>query len=168
MVLEPAAALPVAGASAAAGGVVALRVPVAGQVVVDFVLAFVEAWQRESLEALVALLTTDAGPFDARGRGSRVLVDGWRQRLRAHGYGRLAGVEVVHPERVERWERDELGGPGMPARPADMRPGEILVRIPVETPSVAGERLFGDELLMILRPDDGKLKIAAYGEVEGR
>jgi hypothetical protein len=168
VVLEPEPALPVVTARGASGGVLVLRVPLGRDAVADLVRLFVDAWQRESIDTLIGLLTPDAGPIDARGRGSRSLVEGWRQRLRAHGYARLAGVEIVRPDRIERWEPDELGVAGAPARPADMRPGELLVRVPVEVPSVSGERLFGDQIVMIVRPEDGSLKIAAYGETDAR
>lgn len=168
MVLEPAPALPAVAVRGPSGGVLALRVPLGRDAVADVLRLFIDAWQRESIDALAALLTSDAGPIDARGRGSRTLVESWRQRLRAHGYARLSGVEVVRPDRIERWEADELGVSGAPARPPDMRPGELLVRAPVEVPVVSGERLFGDQIVMIVRPDEGRLKIAAYGETDAR
>jgi hypothetical protein len=145
-----------------------LRVPLAQDAVADLVRFFIEAWQRESIDTLAGLLTPDAGPIEARGRGNRALVESWRQRLRAHGYARLAGVEVVRPDRIERWETEELGFSGAPARPPEMRAGELLVRVPVEVPAIAGERLFGDQIVLIVRRDDGRLKIAAYGEPDLR
>jgi hypothetical protein len=124
------------------------------------------AWQRGSLEALVALLTLDAGPMGARARGRGPLVEGWRQRLRAHEYARTAGLELVRPERIERWTWDELGAPGAPARPADMRPDELYVRVPVEVTQIAGEKLFDEVIVLELRREEGRYKIAAYGEAE--
>jgi hypothetical protein len=168
VVLEPSPALPSVAARGPSGGVLALRVPMGSDAVADVVRLFIDAWQRESIDALASLLTPDAGPIEARGRGSRALVEGWRQRLRAHGYARLAGVEVVRPDRIERWEAEELGVSGAPARPPDMRPGELLVRAAVEVPVVSGERLFGDQIVMIVRPDEGRIKIAAYGETDAR
>jgi hypothetical protein len=47
-----------------------------------------------------------------------------------------------------------------------MRPGEILVRAPIDRTHVAGERLFGDVFVLVLRREDGELRIAAYGEME--
>ena len=166
VVLEPPAALPVPVARAEARGIVSLRQPLASDAVADLVQSFVDAWQRESLDALTAMLASDAGPIDGRIRGRGALIEAWRQRMHAHEYGRLANVELVRPERIARWDRDELGAPDAPARPADIRPGEIYVRAPLEATRVAGEKLFGDVLVMVLRPEGGKLKIAAYGEVD--
>jgi hypothetical protein len=166
VVLEPPTALPTPVSRADARGVVSLRQPLAGDAVVDLVQSFVDAWQRESLDALAAMLASDAGPIDGRIRGRGALVEAWRQRLHAHEYARLANSEVVRPERIARWDRDDLGAPDAPAPPPDMRPGEIYVRAPLEVTRVAGERLFGDVMVMVLRAEDGKLKIAAYGEVD--
>jgi hypothetical protein len=165
--LAPAPALPSPASHAEAGGVVALRVPVSREAVASFLRTFFAAWARESMADLEALLLPDAGSLDSRGHGSHAkLLDGWRQRMRAHDYGRLAGVQMVQPDRIERWEPDELGS-GAPG-PIEVRPGEIEVRIPVEAPLFAGDRLFGDAIVMLLRPEGGALRIAAYGEVEAR
>lgn len=166
VVLEPPTALPAPVSRADARGVVSLRQPLPSDAVVDLVQAFVDAWQRASLDALAAMLTSDAGPIDGRIRGRGALVEAWRQRLRAHEYARLANVEMVRPERIARWDQDDLGAPDAPARPTDMHPGEIYVRAPLEVTRVAGERLFGDVMVMVLRAEEGKLKIVAYGEVD--
>jgi hypothetical protein len=141
-----------------------LREPLGSEKIVDLVQAFAAAWQRGSLDALAALLTPDAGPLEARAKGRGGLIEGWRQRMHAHEYARLAGMELVRPERIEHWEREDLGAPGAPKRPPEMLPGEVYVRVPLEVTTVAGEKLFDDVLLMILRPEEGKFRIAAYGE----
>jgi hypothetical protein len=150
-----------------ARGVVALREPLGGDAVRDVVLAVVDAWQRESLDQLVLLLTTDAGPIEARSRGRSVLIEGWRQRLHAHEYRRLAGVDLVREDRIERYGWDDLSAPDAPARPAEMRIEELYVRVPLEVTRASGERLFGDVMLVLLRREEGKYKIAAYGEADG-
>ncbi len=174
VVIEPAPALPSPVLRAKASDVVSLREPVGRRAIVRVVRALVEAWQSESFDALVALLTVDAGPIDARGHGRGSLTESWRQRLHAHEYGRLAGMQLIREERIEYWDVDDLGGSAAPAAPldtrpplpADMRPGEILVRAPIDRTRVAGEKLFGDLLLLVLRREDGELRIAAYGEVD--
>jgi hypothetical protein len=168
VVVEPPAALPSATSHAEARGVVALREPLAGDAVREAVVQVAEAWQQGSLEALVALLTNDAGAIEARSRGRGPLVESWRQRLRSHEYARLAGVELVRPERIERWSWDELGASDAPARPADMRPDEVYVRVPLEVTRLANEKVFDDVMVLLLRLEDGRYKVSAYGEVEGR
>jgi hypothetical protein len=165
-VVEPPAAMPSAAARAEARGVVALREPLAGDAVRDLVAALIDAWQRESLDALSSLLTADAGPFEARVRGRAAVVESWRQRLRAHPYSKLAGMELVRPERIERWDLDDLGAPDAPARPQEMRPGELYVRVPIEVSRIAGEKFFGEMIVLLVRREEGRYRIAAYGEID--
>jgi hypothetical protein len=166
-VLEPAPALPSPMERAESRGVVALREPLGGDALREVVFAVADAWQRESVEQLVALLTDDAGPIEARSRGRASLVETWRQRMHAHEYRRLAGMNLVRVERIERYGWADLSAPDAPARPPDMRPDEVYVRVPLEVTRVAGERLFGERLLLLLRREGGKYKIAAYGEADG-
>lgn len=158
--------MPLPAARAEAQGVVALREPLSSDAVVDVVRALVAAWQHESLDGLEALLTDDAGPIEARGRGRTALVDSWRQRLRQHAYHHLEGLELVRPERIEHYAYDELGGPDAPARPPGMRAGEVYVRVPLEVTQIAGEKYFDDVIVLLLRREEGTYKIAAYGETD--
>lgn len=168
MVVEPLPAIPAPTERAEARGVVALREPLGGDAVRDLVVAVLEAWQRESIDQLAALLTADAGPIESRSRGRTALLETWRQRLNAHEYERLAGVELVRLDRIERFTWDDLSMPDSPARPPEMQPEELYVRVPVEVTRVAGERLFGDTIVVLLRREEGSYKISAYGEVEAR
>jgi hypothetical protein len=168
VVIDPPPVLPAPLARSNAQGIVSLREPPAHDAVVELVRAFLDGWQRESLETLLGLSTPDAGLIDGPDRGHAALIESWRQRLRAHDYGRLAGAELVLPERIERWEWDELGTANRPARPSSMKPGEILVRAPLEVTRVAGERVFGDVVMLVLKRQDGGLRIAGYGEVDAQ
>jgi hypothetical protein len=151
---------------AEAKGVVALREPLGGDPVREVVVRLVEAWQKGSLDALASLLTSDAGPIELRARGNGALVESWRQRLHAHEYTRLSGLEVVRPERIERWTWDELGPTGGgPVRPGDMRPDELYLRVPLEVTHLGGEKLFEDAIVLVVRREGGRYRIAAYGEV---
>jgi hypothetical protein len=164
--LESSGALPAPRAHAEARGVVALLAPARDAAVANLLRDFVDAWRSESIDALAAMLTADAGPLDARSRGRPVLVESWRARLRAHPYARLDGTEVLRSDRIERWSDGELGAAGSPPRPPDMQPGEFLVRAPLEVTRIGNEKVFGDVMEMVLRPEEGKLRIAAYGEID--
>jgi hypothetical protein len=167
VVLDPPSAIPGATERAAAQGVVALRQPLGDDAVRDVVRAIAEAWQSESVDQLVALLTEDAGPIEARSRGRAPLVEGWRQRMHAHEYSHLAGVDLFRADRIERYYFDDLAARDAPPRPPDMRKDELFVRVPIEVTRYAGERLFGDAWTLLLRRDEGRYKIAAYGETDG-
>ncbi|MCL2451196.1 MAG: nuclear transport factor 2 family protein, partial [Polyangiaceae bacterium] len=142
VVLEPVPARPAPSTRAEAYGVVALRQPIAAEAVALLVRAWVEAWQRESLEGLTELLSPDAVPIDAQGRGRAALVDSFRQRLAAHDYGRLAGLELVRADRIQHLAYDDFAagpangvsansaGASVPARPPEMRRDDLYVRAP--------------------------------------
>jgi hypothetical protein len=164
VVVEPPAAMPPVVTRAEARGVVALRPSLSTEAVRDLVQSLVEAWQRGSLEGLAALLATDAGPIEARARGPGALQEAWRQRLRAREYKRLEGLELVRLDRIEHYAWAELGGPDAPPRPNDMRADEVYVRVPLEVTQVAGERYFDGVIVLMLRADEGRARIVAYGE----
>jgi hypothetical protein len=164
--LEPAAAVPAPASRAEANGVVSLRAPVTPSKIADLVASFFSGWEHESLEALEGLLTADAGPIEARAKGKSTLVEGWRQRMHAHEYGRIAGVDLVRPDRIQRFSRDELDALGRRAVAEQMLADDVYVRVPLETTGVSGERLFSDVLILIVRPNAAGLRIAAYGEAE--
>jgi hypothetical protein len=165
--LEPSVTIPSPATRAEARGVVSLRVPLKAGTVIALVQSLLTAWQQASLESLLALLASDAVGTDASGHGRSELAESFRQRLQAHDYARLAGIELVHPARIEHWGWDELGGDDTPARPPDMHRGETYVRVPLEVTHEAGERLFGDTILLVLRWEGGRLVIASYAEADG-
>jgi hypothetical protein len=166
VVLDPPTAVPSAAERAVAQGVVALRQPLGDDAVRDVVRAVADAWQSESVDQLMALLTEDAGPIEARSRGRAPLVEGWRQRMHAHEYSHLAGIDLFRADRIERYYFDDLAARDAPPRPPDMRKDELLVRVPIEVTRYAGERLFGDSWTLLLRREEGRYKIAAYGETD--
>lgn len=161
---EPVTPLPSPETRSRAGGAVYLRERVSKAEVGGVVDAFMDAWTRKSIDDLVALLGTDAGPIEARGRGRAALVDDWRDRLRSYDYGRLAGVELVRRERVQMHEAGDEDAADRVLQGIDLRPQEIYVRVPLELNALGGEKLFGDVLVFILRREEGELRIVGYGE----
>ncbi|HTB72171.1 MAG TPA: hypothetical protein VK762_02950 [Polyangiaceae bacterium] len=164
VVLDAPPVLPEPLSRSPAQGVVSLREPPGQDAIATLVQSFLDGWRRESLETLLGLATPDAGLIDGPDHGHAALVESWRQRLHAHEYNRLAGSEIVRPERIERWGWDELGTAPSPARPPAMHAGEELVRVPIEVTRIAGERVFGDVLTLIVKHQDGRLRIVGYGE----
>jgi hypothetical protein len=170
VVIEPVPAVPEAEERAPASGVVALRAPLPNEAVVAIVHRLFRALVREDVDALQSTLTDDATilgkPHGARG-GERALLDVWRARLKSLDYTRLAGGELVQESTIARFTYDDLGAPGAPERPPEMKRGELLVRFAVPTPRVGTEQLFGDEMTLLLRRDGRGYKIAGIGEEGG-
>jgi hypothetical protein len=159
VVLDPEPELPQAGVRTEASGVVVLRERVRRAVVVDVVERLLDALRvdppRDALRAVLALYTSD---------GRSASEESWRQRLQSHDFTRLVGFELVRPESIEFWEYDELGAGDGPTRPPEMQLGDVLVRAPFELTYSGGEQLFEEALVMILRREEGALRIAVYRE----
>lgn len=162
--LEPVSALPPAREHAPAAGVVALRQPVSDKDVEDVVRAYLRAFEREDEPALLQLLGPDAVPLGRPNGGTRqMLVEQWRQKLRSFDYQRLAGMEIARLGELERRGVEAMGGPNEPPRPPEMRPGDLWVKVPIALPRL-GEPLFGDYLVLLLRREDGRLRIAGQAD----
>ncbi|WP_394828861.1 hypothetical protein [Pendulispora albinea] len=177
VVLDPPAAIPLAVDRVAARGVVALREPLGDEALFDVVRTYVTAFQHEDVDGLIQLLAFDAVALDAKGPRSRsAIVDAWRARFRNLDYAKLVGTEVIDFDAIERYTAQNLGSAGssssssssssfgVPARPAEMRDADVLLRIPVAAARVAGERYFGDVILMLLRRDGERYRIAGLAE----
>ena len=170
VVIESPSALPSPSTRAEARGVVTLRPGLAPDAIEAVLERWLAAWEHESIDGLAALLTDDAQPLDGTGHGRAGLLDAFRQRFQAHDYTRIAGQPVMRSDRIERWEYDDLDtgnaadatGPAVSA----VHPGETLVRVPIDVTRESGEKLFGDALLFVLRREDGKLAVTAYGEID--
>lgn len=166
VVLEPTPAMPTPADRAAATGVVALREPLADKDVEDVVRAYVRAFEREDIEALVQLLAQEASPLGRAGTKNQLL-DLWRTKMKNFEYQKLAGVEVARVAQIEKFTFEALGTSGAPPRPPEMRPGDLFVRVPIATPRVGSDQLFGDILVLLLRREDGRLKIAGQADESG-
>lgn len=165
--LEPPAAMPAASDRAEARGVIALREPLADKDVEDVVRAYVRAFEREDEQALIQLLAQEAASLGRPGSSRTQLIETWRTKLKSFEYQRLAGLEVARVSLLERHTYETLGLPGGPRRPVEMRPGDLYVRIPIATPRVGSDQLFGDVLVLLLRREDGRLKIAGQADENG-
>jgi hypothetical protein len=145
-------------------GVVALREPLSDDAMLAVARAYVAAFVREDLESLGRLLTSDATALGAKSRASKLaLLETFRTRMRNYDYSRLAGASVLDEARLERRAFEEFD-PDDRARPTEMQPGDVLLRVPVATPAMGGEPLFGSVIVFVLRAEDGETRIAAVAE----
>ena len=162
--LEPPPAVPSPLDRADARGVVALREPLADKDVEDLVRAYIRGFEREDDQALVGLLAQDAVSLGRAGSTRQQLIESWRTKMKSFEYQRLAGLEVARVSEIEWHTYDTLGGPGAPQRPPEMRQGDLYIRVPIATPRLGSEQLFGEHLLLLLRREDGRLKIAGQAD----
>jgi hypothetical protein len=166
VVIEPPPALPPAQDRSAATGIVALREPLADKDVEDIVRAYIRAFEREDIEALRQLLASEATTLGRAG-GRQQLLELWAMKMKNFEYQKLAGVEVARISQLEKQTFETLGQAGGPPRPPEMRPGDLYVRVPIATPRVGTEQLFGDILVLLLRREEGRLKIAGQADESG-
>jgi hypothetical protein len=166
VVVDPPPAMPDVTEHAQPGGVVALREPLADEAITSVVRAMFRAFAHEDGDALAALLTSDAEPLGlgARGHARGSLLDQWRTRLRNLPYDRLGNREVARLDQLERWSYAELDAAGPIDRPSEMRPGDVLVRVPLAITHIDSEQLFGDVALLLLRREGQAFKIAGEAE----
>jgi len=162
--LEPPPALPSARERAEARGVVALREPLADRDVEEVVRAYLRNFEREDESALAEMVAVDATPLGRPNGTRQQLLESWRTKIKSFEYQRLAGVEVARFAQIERYAFDHLGVPAAPRRPVEMKPGDLYVRVPIATPRLGSEQLFGDVLVLLLRREDGRLKIAGQAD----
>lgn len=142
--------------------VVSLREPYETRALVDLVKTYFRAWEHEDVEGLTRMLTADA--ILLRRPGASV-VESFRTRLRTYEYQRIAGLEVA---RFDRLERHGYGDLPSADRPLEMREGDVLMRVPVLVARVQGDPLFGESLVLLVRREDGALRIAGLAEDAAR
>ena len=166
VVLEPPSALPGVTVRADARGVVALREPLGDDAIRAVVKQIVSAFEEKDPTTLESLLSDEVAYYEGGRKLTRSnLVDVWRRRMSQLDYSKLAGMDVVRVEKIQRFEYDELGGQGEPARPPDMQQGDLFVKVPIEISQVGGEKLFGDAWFLTLRQEAGILHISGITEV---
>jgi hypothetical protein len=165
--VEPPSVVPTPVDRAPARGIVALRLPTGASAIEDLVRAYLAAFVREDIDGLERqLLTSDWTPL---GGGSRAaLKSQWTQRVKNFDYKQLAGVEIARIDQIERYEWSELAGPRAPARPSEMRQGDVLVRVPIAVARVGTDQLFPDVLVLLMRREEGgRMRISGVGEEGG-
>lgn len=145
-------------------GPIVLVPPLAPSLAQKTVAAFFDAITRQDLPALAALLTERAGwasPVVPGMRGAQAIAV-WTSRFQKLDYRQLAVVPVVREAELEVYAEGELDGalPGRPLRPPEMAPADVLVRARIVTTRIGAERLLGDEIAFVLRPSEGRYRIA--------
>jgi hypothetical protein len=164
--LEPPPVLPPTSERADARGIVALREPPADKEVEDVVRAYLRGFERGDDQALASLLTQDATMLGRQGSTREQLVETWKAKFRTFDVQHLAGHELARLSEIERETYESLEESGR-ARPSTMRPGDIYVRVPIIAPRAYSDQLLGDTLVLLLRREDGRLRIAGQADESG-
>lgn len=143
-----------------------LRPPLSPEGAIQQVSRLLDRITAEDQASFASFLTPQALWRNPLTQGSAPLLPHLRERVRRLDYLVLQGVPLVHEPTTEVYTLSELGLylPGRPARPAEMQQGDLLLRFRVLTPRVGAERLFGDELILLLRPEAGGYRLLTWQE----
>ncbi|HEU4404904.1 MAG TPA: hypothetical protein VFS43_06390 [Polyangiaceae bacterium] len=135
----------------------------------DALRAFFDAVSHEDAKALEAVLAPNASwwSLGANGRsGTTPLLNLWRERFRRLNYTQLAEHTIVRQAEVEVLGAADLGAlpPERKLPPLDLGPRDLLLRVHVLVPRIGPERLLGDDLLLWLRPIEGRFLVQGSAE----
>jgi hypothetical protein len=164
--IDPVSAPPPAQARAeAADALVTLRAPLG----VDRAVATVEELFRkvviEDAEGLEAVFTRDAvsaNPSTQGGSGSSPsAVLFWQGRFRKLDYTKLAGEPLYREAELSIFRADDVleALPHPSVRPDSLGEGDVVIRVPILTPRIGADRLFGDEMILWMRRDGDRYRI---------
>jgi ketosteroid isomerase-like protein len=147
-------------------GILPLKEPPDVELSLDVVRAFFRAVAHEDMPSLRAILSSDASLGPVSGGTSPAAESQWERRFRKLDYNALGSGMIYRDSQVELYrfhDLDEVEGE-RPSRPAVMSPGDVLVRVPIEIRKIGNERLFGEEILFIVRRTDAGLRVKAILE----
>jgi hypothetical protein len=164
--VDPAAELPPAANGVdSERGLVALRAPQDPEAARETVRSFFRAIVHGSYDELEPLMTEDAwlqaGAMVGRQRARQY----WQMRLSRLDYISLAGSSVYREGELETYRAEDVSRLRPPRALGVMAQGDdIVVRVPISTPRSGKTRLFGDEILFVLRPQGTKYSIVEMTE----
>jgi hypothetical protein len=168
VVLEMATPMPPPSEVATAEDVVVLAEPIPDDAVRELVFAFFDAIRRRDMDAIGSLVSEQAVTLDGRGaHGNRdALLTMIFATLRAHDYSKIAPADIASADRLERFSLADLEALKK-KKPEPMKPLDVLVRIAM--PAVRGttDKLFEDYVLLLVRPEGGKLRVVTKIEESG-
>jgi hypothetical protein len=149
--------------ASSADGLVTLRTPLGVDLALATVADLFRAIVREDPDAIENLFARDAivvGPVAGGANGTPPSAPlFWEHRFKRLDYTRLAGEPVYREADVEILRAPSEAGDGAPGGDAD-----VVVRVPIATPRVGLDRLFGDEIVLFMRREGDRYRIQRIQE----
>jgi len=171
VLVEPAPAIPnpeERGSTQA--GVVALRQPIGAEQIGEVVLKYINAFVTNDSSSFSELFESDAVLFGDNGRSSprNTIIQNFAQRMQQHRADYAKNRDIARLDRMVQWTSDDLGPHTDPPRPAEMHTGDVLARIPLQSPlSLSGDPLYRNTLVLLVRRSaDHQLRIAGIVETD--
>ncbi len=146
-------------------GLVVLKEPADPEAAREIVRAFFRAVTSASWDELQPLLNDEAWLQAGAMVGRQRAQSFWQMRLNRLDYGALAGTPIYRDSEMETYRADDLGRMRPPrALNVAVQGEDVVVRVPIVSPRAGKTRLFGDEILFVLRPNAGRYSIIEMAE----
>lgn len=160
--LEP----PPAGVDATTSeGLVVLKEPADPEAARDIVREFFRAVASASFEKVEPLIGEESWLQAGAMMGRQRARDFWRQRMSRLDYAALGGAPIYRDSEMETYRAQDLGRMRPPrSLNVGVQGQDVVVRVPIVSPRAGKTRLFGDEILFVLRPDQGRYSIIEMSE----
>jgi hypothetical protein len=164
--VDPATELPPASPQAdSEQSLVVLRAPPDPESAREMVREFFRAISRRSYSELEALVRQDAWLQAGAMSGRQNARQFWRTRLSRLDYGALSGSTVYRDSELETYRAQDVPKLRPPRALGVSASGDdVVVRVPIASPRNGKTRLFGDEILFVLRPERGRYGIVEMAE----
>ena len=164
--VDPAPELPAPAPSAhAEQGVVVLRAPQDPEAARETVRDFFRAVSQGSFGDLEPLIADEAWLSAGAMAGRQKARQYWQTRLSRLDYASLAGSTVFREGELETYRAVDLSALRPPRALGVVAQGDdVVVRVPIAVPRSGKTRLFGDEIVFVLRPKGNRYAIVDMAE----
>jgi hypothetical protein len=140
-----------------------LRAPPATELALATVREFLRATVNEAMDRIEPLLAAQAFVDSTNGRQPARAF--WQLRFSQLDYGELRGQLLFRDADLQTFRAQDLGRlPPSRRMPLELAEDEVAVRVPIRISWAGRTRLFGDELLFRLAPNDAGFEIAQISE----
>jgi hypothetical protein len=146
-------------------GLVVLSAPPDTASARELVRSFFKAVSQGSYSELEPILTDDTwiqgGPMVGRQKARPF----WQLRISRLDYASLAGSSVYRESELETYRSSDIPKLRPPrVLGVNAQPNDVIVRVPIATPRSGKTRLFGDEILFLLRAQGERYSIVEIAE----
>jgi len=164
--VDPATELPHASAAAdSEEGLAVLATPPDPAAAREVVRSFFRAIARGSYSDLENVVRDDAWVQAGAMTGRQKALQFWQLRLSRLDYTAQVGTTVYRDGELETYRAEDIPKLKPPrALGVAAHGSDVVVRVPITSPRNGKTRLFGDEILFVLRPDGHRYQIAEMAE----
>ena len=146
------------------GHVVSLKEPTDTALATHTVRAFFQAISQKNTQLLSSTITPAAQAFFLDSDARAPLARHWSRRFSKYAYEEFANDPPYVEHSIETYRLSEQTLPGRPQLPRDMSPQDLFVRVPILRTTIGYDRVFGDEIRLLLKWNGSRFQISATYE----